>query len=366
VTERLPRIAANVRYDYKMTRARINHEDLRGFAARLLTAAGAIPEEANIAAEVLVWADLIGRSTQGVWRLSVLLPRLRDGLIRSPCVPELSQRADSIAVLDGHDGFGQFVGHIAMKRAVALARSHGIGVAAVRNSNHFSAGAYYVQMAAREEMLGFAFTNATRRVAPHGGLTPLFGTNPISFGAPMRGSQPVLIDFATGAMAGSVIRRATETNTPIPEGVAIDEEGRPVTDPKEALKATLLPFGAAKGFCLSLMVEILTGVVTESLMSFQIPTMHEKEQSPSRIGHFFLAIDVARLLPIEDYYRRIETLVAAVKASRRAKGIKEILIPGKTRWRNYEDQLARGVRLDAKTIKSLKSLATELNIATPW
>lgn len=345
---------------------RVPHKDLRSFTASLLAAAGTTDDEAQIIADVLVWADLAGRNTQGVWRLTVMLPRLRDGLIRSPCAPEFSRQAEGIAVVDGHNGFGQYVGHVAMMKAIELARSRGIGMAAVRNSNHYSAGAYYANLAGSEGMIALALTNATRRVAAHGGISPVFGTNPISFGAPLRNGEPVLIDFSTGAMAGSVIRKAAEANQPIPGRVAIDEHGHSVTDPGKAQRATMLPFGGAKGYCLSLLVEILTGVVTGSLMSFQIPTMHEPKQTASRVGHFFLVIDIAKLLPLEEYHKRMEMVIAEVKHSARQPGIDEILIPGETRWRNYQAQLRDGVLLDSKTAASLASLASEYQLTPPW
>jgi LDH2 family malate/lactate/ureidoglycolate dehydrogenase len=167
-------------------------------------------------------------------------------------------------------------------------------------------------------------------------------------------------------MAGSVIRKATESNEPVPPGVAIDDRGGPITDPKQALRATLLPFGGAKGYCLSLLVEILTGVMTDSLMSFQIPTMHEKDQTASRVGHVFLVIDISRLLPLAEYYQRMEMLIAAIKNSNLQPGITEVMIPGETRWRNYKTQLAQGVLLDCKTIESLSSLASKYLLSTPW
>ena len=349
-----------------MTKARIDHKNLRDLAAQLLCGAGADAAEAAVIADNLVWADLAGRVTQGVWRLTVLLPRLRSGLIRSPCAPELIRKADSMVVVDGHDGFGPCVGSMAMMKAIELARGSGMGLAAVRNSNHFGASAYYVELAAQAGMIGFAFTNATRRVAAHGGLTPVFGTNPVCFGAPLENGESVLIDFSTGAMAGSVIRKATESEEPIPEGVAIDEYGNSITNPELAQRATLLPFGGVKGYCLSLLVEILTGVLTNSLMSFEIPTMHERIQTPSRIGHFFFVIDIARLLPLEEYHRRMKALIAQVKHSRLQMGVTEIMIPGEARWRSYKAQLREGILLDQKTIDSLKSIASELKVTTPW
>src|SRR5256885_1941239 len=106
-----------------MIERRINHQDLRDLAAKLLTAAGTDALEAATIADVLVWADLAGRSTQGVWRLTVLLPRLRGGFVRSPCSPGFIQKTDAMVLVDGHDGFGQYVGHVAMARAIELARA---------------------------------------------------------------------------------------------------------------------------------------------------------------------------------------------------------------------------------------------------
>src|SRR5438874_557665 len=111
-----------------MTDFGINHTDLRTLAAGLLSTAGADGAEAATVADILVWSDLAGRSTQGVWRLTVLLPRLRDGLIRSPCCPEFIRKTDGIAVMDGREGFGQYVGHVAMTGAIEQARSAGIGL----------------------------------------------------------------------------------------------------------------------------------------------------------------------------------------------------------------------------------------------
>ena len=343
---------------------RINHKDLRDLAVALLSASGTDESEVGTIADILVWADLVGRSTQGIWCLKALLQRLRAGFIQSPCSPEFMQKTDGIVLVDGHNGFGRYVGHVGMSRAIELAQRCGIGLAAVRNSSHFGAAAYYVHLAAQAGMIGFAFTNAPRRVAAHGGLRPIFGTNPIAFGAPLRDGHSVLIDFSTSMMAGSVIRKGLESNEPIPEGVAIDEHGKPTTNPTEVF--AMLPFGGARGYCLSLLVEILTGVITGSLMSFQIPYILEKTQRVTRIGHVFLVIDIATLLPLPEYHERMAMLVTAIKDSPLQPGISEVLIPGEARWRSYRKQIKEGILLDSKTIESLESLAAKQKIATPW
>jgi ureidoglycolate dehydrogenase (NAD+) len=345
---------------------RINHKDLRELAAALLSASGTDKSEVGTIADILVWADLVGRSTQGIWRLKELLPRLRAGFIQSPCSPEFMQKSDGIVLVDGHNGFGRYVGHVAMSRAIELARRCGMGLVVVRNSSHFGAGAYYVHLAAQAGMIGLAFTNTPRRVAAYGGLRPIFGTNPVAFGAPLRDGRSVLIDFSTSMIAGSVLRKGLESNEPIREGVAVDEHGKPVTNPEEGQIFAMLPFGGAKGYCLSLLVEILTGVMTGSLMSFQIPCMLEKTQPVTRIGHVFLVIDIATLLPLQEYHQRMAMLVTAVKDSPLQPGVSEVLIPGEARWRSYLKQIKEGILLDSKTIESLESLAAERKIATPW
>jgi LDH2 family malate/lactate/ureidoglycolate dehydrogenase len=349
-----------------MINRRINHKALREFVAALLLANGTDQTESRTIADILVWTDLVGRSSQGTWRLKELLPRLRAGLIQSPCSPELTRKADGVLLVDGHNGFGRYVGHMAMLRTIELARRCGVAIAAVRNSSHFGAGAYYVNLAAQSGLIGLTLTNTPRRVAAYGGLRPIFGTNPIAFGAPLENGYSMLVDFSTSMMAGSVIRKGQESNEPIREGVAVDENGRSVTNPKEGQVFAMRPFGGAKGYCLSLLVEILTGVITGSLMSFQIPSMLEKAQPVTRIGHFFLVIDIASLLPLQEYHQRMNVLVAAIKDSPLEPGVCELLIPGETRWRNYVEQMEEGILLDSKTIESLEFLAAEVKVATPW
>src|SRR5258708_11724336 len=149
-------------------------------------------------------------------------------------------------------------------------------------------------------------------------------------------------------------RQGVDANEPIPEGVAIDEHGKPTTNSTEVF--AMLPFGGAKGYCLSLLVEILTGVISGSLMSFQIPSMLEKTQPVTRIGHFFLVIDIATLLPLPEYHERMAMLVAAIKDSPLQPGISEVLIPGEARWPTYLRQTKEGIFLNSKPIQSLDTL----------
>ncbi|MBV9464276.1 MAG: Ldh family oxidoreductase, partial [Verrucomicrobiae bacterium] len=232
---------------------KISADALRRLAFELLTTAGADEAESRIVAEVLMWGTLTERETQGVWRLPVYLERFQKGGIASPCRPQWHPHTDTVHVLDGAHGFGPYVAHLAMARATDLAEKFGVGVVAVRNSNHFGAAAYYPQMAAARGQIGFACTNAGRRVAPFGATGAVLGTNPLAFAAPMRGGDSILVDLSTSASSGSAVRKASEENRAVSREVSID--------PSRATEAALLPFGA-KGFALGLMVEILSGVVS--------------------------------------------------------------------------------------------------------
>lgn len=349
-----------------MNSSKIDHGRLTEFTQDILIAAGVAASESAIIAEVFVWFDLVGRYTQGVGRLPVYLKRLPNNLIKSPCHPEFIHKSNTTYILNGNNGFGHYLGHIAMSKAIDIADQHGIGVVGVMHSNHFGAGAYYVNMAAQSNKIGFAFSNSVPHVAPFGGILPVLGTNPMAFGVPMKNKESVLVDFSTGASSGSMIMKAAEEGKTIPEGIIIDKDGNPVVDPKAAVNGTVLPFGGAKGFCLGLMVEILSGVITGAGVSHEIASLHKNFERSSNIGHFFVVIDISILMPIENYIERMDRLVNWIKDVKPQENFDEIMIPGETRWRYYKQQMAQGIDLDQKTIESLNILAQELHIQTPW
>ncbi len=349
-----------------MAIVRVPKHKLEKFVSDVLLAMNVDASEAAIIARVFVWFDLVGRMTQGVWRLPVYLKRYRAGLIASPSQAEFERKSETTYILHGRNGFGQYLGHVAMEKAVALARKYGAGVVGVNGSNHFGAGAYYVQLAAENRCFGFAFSNSVPHVAPYGGLSAVIGTNPFAFAAPTQSGKSVLVDFSTGATAGSMIMKALEENRPIPENIVIDEEGNSITDPRKAAKGVVLPFGGAKGYCLGLMIEILAGVVTGAGFSHGVASLHKNFERPANVGHFIMAVDIEKWMPLDQYFTRMEDLIRYIKNARPQKGVEEILLPGERRWKLYEDHLENGIPLDLKAQDALTKLADELKIATPW
>jgi LDH2 family malate/lactate/ureidoglycolate dehydrogenase len=348
---------------------KIDHKKLQQFAYNILWIEGVDKEEAELISQVLVWCDLIGRHTHGVVRIPVYLKRFRLGLIKSPCHPKFIQKSKTVYLVEGNDGFGHYLGSLAMSKAIEIAEQCGIGMVGVRRSNHFGANAYYVQMAAEHSKIGLAFTNGFPRTAPHGGITEALGTNPLGFGAPMRNKNSVLVDFSTSAVSGAMIRQAIVENQEIDKGVLIGEDGNFIVASQEAKthdEGVILPFGGAKGFCLGLMVEILSGVITDSGISHEVGSVYKNFEQASNVGHLFMAIDVSKIIDMELYYDKMNKLVSYIKQAKKQVGIEEILIPGETRWSNYNRQLNEGIDLDSTTIRSLEKIADDLDVSIPW
>ena len=334
---------------------------LTRFAREGLVAGGADAEQAASVAEVLVWADTIGRPNQGVWRLPILSKRLQSGLFECPCQPIIETKAPGLTTIDGNNGMGHHVGRLAMDTAIELARTTGIAAALVRNSNFLGAAGYYAQLASEHGMVGVAMSNSFPKVASHGGTRPVLGTNPMAFAAPLRDGTSVIVDLATAASSGSKITKTAELGDALPEGVAVDRDGKPITDPSRVSEGALLPFGGAKGYAIAVMVEILSGVATGAGVAHGVRSMYRDFERGGDNGHFFAAIDIARLMPLNAFYDRMETLIAALRHD------DGVLLPGEIRWRERQRALLAGtVDLDDKTTEALDALARSLGVELPW
>ncbi len=341
---------------------RVSLEKLTEFVNEVLVNVNADNEQGRTFADALIWSDLIGRPTHGVWRLPAYTKRIDLGLIKCPCEPKFSNDNLAVTVMDGDQGIGHYVGHEAMMRSIKMAKKSGIGAVGVNNSNHFGTGAYYVQLAAEQGMVGIAVSNSISKVAPHGGIKAVFGTNPFAFGAPRADGKSMMLDMATTAIAGAQVMKYAEQGKTLPEGIAIDNQGNPILDPNKVDEGALLTFGGAKGYGLSLMIEILSSVLTGAMFSTGVSSMFTNFEQSGGNGHFFIAIDISRFMEMDTYYERMEELMNLVKES--AIGDGKVMIPGETRWEQYENNLSNGVPLDEATVKALQGLSDKYKIPT--
>jgi LDH2 family malate/lactate/ureidoglycolate dehydrogenase len=253
---------------------------LRAFCEEVFLSCGMVQEDAAIVADSLVQANLRGVDSHGVARVGIYAKRLKMGLVNPrPNVGIVRESAGTLLV-DGDNGMGQVVGVRAIDLGLDKAgKSGGISVG-VRRSNHYGAGAYYVQRAVARDAIAFAYSNAPPTMAPWGGVDPYVGTNPYAYGVPAGEHRPIVLDMATSIVARGKIILAAERGEPIPEGWAIDAEGNPTTDAQEALAGSVLPFGGPKGYALSLMIDIMAGALTGAGFGPGINSMYDNFDEP--------------------------------------------------------------------------------------
>ncbi len=336
---------------------RIAPEALKALTRGLLAAAGVDAAQVETVAENLIWNDQAGRENHGVERLAILLKRVRAGGISCPCDLRETRLAPAMAMIDAGGGFGQHAGAVAMRRAIDIARDQGSAMVGVRNSNFYGTGARFVALAAEQGMIGLALSNSYAKVAAHGGIAPVLGTNPLAFGAPRRGGRALLVDMSTAGLAGSTLRAAIRDGAPLAEGLAVDDTGAPVTDPALAGGATLLPAAGAKGFGLALMVEVLAGVLSGGAMATQVGSLYRDFERSGDSGHFFMALDVSRWMAPDAFLDRMEMLVAMVRTGNDA-----VRLPGEMRWSLFEENRLRGIPLTDPVVGSLRDLADEYGV----
>ena len=336
---------------------RIEHTALRGATRQIMLAAGVDEAQAESVSENLVWCDMVGRHNHGVERLPILLKRVKAGVIDCPCEPRFEHHSPNMQTLHADNGFGHHAGRLAIDRACDLAKQSGLAIVGVVDSNFFGTGAYYVNRAAERGMISLALSNSFPKVAALGGTRAVLGTNPFAFGAPRRNGRTVMVDMSTAAVAGSTIREKISKSEPLAEGIAVDEQGEAIVDPGKVSQGTLLPAAGPKGFGLAILVEILSGVLTGSGMSHQVASMYKDFDEGGHNGHFFMALDVTRWMPMDDYFDRLEALIAMIMQSGPDEAVR---IPGEERWRCLDDSLERGVKLEEETHAKLESLAIDL------
>jgi (2R)-3-sulfolactate dehydrogenase (NADP+) len=323
-------------------------DQLTRFAAAALQRQDVPEADARTVAESLVDADLGGQATHGLMRLPFLLRRLQAGLINArPEMRIVTSRA-ATAVLDADNALGPVAGVRAVELATERARAAGVGVVAVRRSNHLGSMAYYLRRLAAEGMAGLGFSNTPPAMAPPGAGTPYLGTNPIAAGFPRPGGRALVVDLATSQVARGRILKARQAGERLPEGWAMDGEGRPTTDPEAAIAGSLAPLGGTKGFALALMVEAMTGVLAGAGVGPAVTGTFTPSDRESDVGHSFWAIDVEAFGG--GFGESLERLVADLR------GIGG-RVPGERFYEERDRRLRDGLELPDTLVADLEDLA---------
>lgn len=338
---------------------------LREVVEGIARQAGMAAPDAAVLADSLLYADLSGISTHGVSRLAIYVERMQKGLIDPQARPEVIQASTASAVVDARGCVGQVAGAFAMRRAMELAREHGIGAATVKHSQHFGAAGYYCKLAADEDLIGIALTNAEPAMAPWGSYQPYFGTNPISLGCPTGGEFPIIIDLATSHAARGNIIAAARRGEAIPDDWALDAEGNATTDAQAALDGSVLPLGGVKGYALALMVDLLSGVLSGAGFGGGVRSMYKDFTGPADVGHFLTAIDPGAFMPLDEFKRRVSTMADEIHGMPVAAGFDKACVPGELEFHRRQERAAQGIPLTEDVVSALRELADEAGIDWP-
>ena len=315
-------------------------DDLRRCLAIAFERLQLTPEDAEGLSGLLVDSELRGHPDHGVAALGLLVGFYRDGTLNPRPRVRVLQETDGAILFDGDRGCGPAVPTRAMRWCIDRARQRkGMAVAAVRDWQLLVA-APYARLAAEAGLIGFACTNFIPLVAPPGGRTAVFGTNPFAYGLPAGHHPPVVLDVATTMSSMQRVRVAAQQGTPMPEGIIFDHAGRPITDPAEFLEGGLMaplgyPHAPHKGFGLALLIDALSGVLSGAGFAQGVAS--------GAPGNFLWALDVEAFLPRQEFLARMDAQIDQIKQGERLPGVDELLVPGERGQRRYLDLTARGV-----------------------
>jgi LDH2 family malate/lactate/ureidoglycolate dehydrogenase len=343
-------------------------EDIKDYSVRFFIRHGVPEENARIAAEILVSADMRGVDSHGVIRLDTYYgSRLRAGLIDPKTPLTVLRETPTSLALDAGAGLGQVAGFHAMERCIEKAKQVGMAMVTVRNSNHYGIAGYYAMMALRHNMIGISFTNSQPLVAPTYGRTAILGTNPIAVAAPAGHNRPYVLDMATSIVPIGRVTVYQKAQKPIPDGWGIDKDGLITTDPNAVLKGgALLALGGSdimrgyKGYGLSLLVDIFSGILSGA--SFGKHVGHPNEGKPADVGHFFAAIQVEAFRDIADFTRDMDALLDELKNAPKAAGQERIYIHGEKEFELYEHYAKEGVPLMVEVVNGLKDIGAQVGV----
>jgi LDH2 family malate/lactate/ureidoglycolate dehydrogenase len=341
----------------------IPHDVLVDFGLRILRGARVPEDSAETVAFSLGAANLRGVDSHGFQLLPFYMRQIAEGNMDIQAQGHVVSESGGCLTYDGESGIGQVIARNCCDHAIRLAKTNGTGVVVARESNHFGAAAYWAQRMSAAGLIGIVMCNASPLVAPWQGKEKRFGTNPICMSLP--GPDQWLLDMATTTVAMGKIFKASLSGEPsIPAGWAIDRNGVPTTETTAAMDGLPMPLGGYKGYGLAMMAEILCAVLSGGAMSLELGGIYTKDRK-MRTSQFFLALDVARFMPLDEFEDRVRRLVEMMKSSAPAAGYDEVLVAGEPEWRKEGIRRHTGIPLSEGVWKTLTEAAGTLGVTPP-
>lgn len=348
----------------------VSHDRLRDFLVSVLRALKMSERSAALTADLMVRTDLRGVDSHGIGMLPKYIEWTDAGYVHPWAEAAIARDDLATALVDGQQALGHPTAVMAMELAIRKARTYGMGIVVARNSNHFGACANYSMMALRHGMIGLAFTNSPfPAMVPTFGRKPMMGTNPLSLAAPAARHAPFVLDMATTTVAVGKLHIANRWRRPIPEGWALDEAGRPTTDPQVALATRLLsPLGGSrelgghKGYGLGVLVDILSGVLGGGVYGNVFLRTAPRPDRRANIGHCLAAIDIGRFRPLHEFEADMDDMLQALNDTPTAAGHERVLTAGQPEEEIERDRLRTGIPLAPALAEQLGAIATRFGV----
>ena len=346
-----------------------------------MAAAGLSQADARLTADVLVRTDMRGIYTHGTVALRRYVQLMRDGGIDVTAVPEITGDGPAWARIDARRAVGMVASHYGMTVALDKAARCGIGMATVRRSNHFGAASAYTVMAVEHAdrsptgadrpptgtdrpMIGVAMSNTDVVMNIPGGRGAAIGNNPLSYAVPARSQPPIVLDIAMSTVAGGKVASYQDRGEPLPDGWLTDGEGLPTTDPGVfTVTGALTPFSAHKGYGVALLVESLAGVLAGAGITTDILSWSKVSDDTCDEGHTFMAIDVSAMMPLDEYYERIDELIRRMREAPKAVGVERTYVPGEMEHDSEAVSRREGVPLTRMAAENLAGLADDTGLS---
>jgi LDH2 family malate/lactate/ureidoglycolate dehydrogenase len=346
-----------------MEEARIDAGQLQTLVTAIFGQCGMKPADAALLADSLVFADLSGVHSHGVLRVPEYVKKLTTGGVDPQGEPHIVRDGAACLVVDGGNSMGQIGASFAMRQAIERAYTFGLAAAAIRGSNHCGALAYFTRMALDHDMIGIATTNALPTMAPWGGADRILGINPLSIAIPTAEQEPIVYDAAFSGSSHGKIRVYGQKGLSLPEGWALDREGRPTTDPAVAIDGLLAPIGGFKGTGLALIMGLLSSMLSGAAYGTELGDIVNGPVA-GQDGHFVMALRVSAFEEIATFKRRVDGAIVQIHSSRLAPGAQAVYTPGEVEARTRRAYGRDGIPLNHVTVAGLAEAGEQFGLET--
>ena len=329
-------------------------DELRRLLVEIFQSRGVPEADGLLVANALVHANLHGVDSHGVMRVSHYVRRLEAGSINPKPQFKVEKTGSVTAYLEGDDGLGHVAVWTAMNHAIEMAKESGLALVGIRKSSHCGALSFYAYQAIEADMIGMAITQTDSGVVPLGGTRPFFGTNPLCIGIPSRSGTPIVLDMATSTVSGGHIYKARAENRAIPNTWALDKEGKPTTDPHEAVYWT--PMGGAKGYGLGVIVDVLTGLLMGGNFGPHITLMYGEYEKKRNLCHLVGAIDYNRFPGHSSFLDEVTQMIEELHKVPTAEKFDRVMVPGEPEYLTEKDRMKHGIPIEDYLFDELQRL----------